>query len=162
MKKQPNNPSEPNIHIFTLIIEKINESRKLKVPIWPAQLQICSAIRSGNDPPRGGRNFWTRFTSRLHSSIRVLAICNTVIAFRPYGPIADSPDNIRASAHCRTASETSATFFANENVSTFKIYLSLLSVTRWKFHFTSYLSSSWGRIFNHRLEKLWRYNHWLV
>lgn len=91
----------------------INEvkGRKEKVPICAAELQICSAIWSGKDDPNWGR--WRelcRFSSRHHSSILLLVILNTERAFCANGPIADSPDNIRASAYCRTASETSATF----------------------------------------------------
>ena len=80
-------------------------------------MQICSAIRSGKDTPscRWCSALW-RFSSRLHSSILLLAIRKTQSAFCPYEPIADSPDSIKASAYCRTASETSATLLHESNI----------------------------------------------
>lgn len=90
--------------------------KKAKVPISTAELHICSAMRSGNETPSwhcSRSRCW--FSSRLHDSIRLLVICRTARAFGPCNPIADSPDSIKASAYCRTASEMSATCLKKAN-----------------------------------------------
>jgi len=92
-------------------------ARRNEVPISTAQLHICSVMHSGNAAPSW---WWLRrfclFSSRFHDSILLLVISKTAKALRPYDPIADSPDNIKASAYCRTASETSATYYIKANI----------------------------------------------
>nr|GMD87644.1 hypothetical protein KK1_007951 [Ipomoea batatas] len=56
--------------------------------------------------------------TKIASTPMLLAADKTSSAFCPYNPIADSPDNISASAYCRTASETSATCHMKQIVHT--------------------------------------------
>ena len=73
-------------------------------------MQISSEILSENEDPTTGSSIasW-HFSSLHHFSILTLTLLRTANAFSGYWPMADSPDSIKASALCLTASETSAT-----------------------------------------------------
>nr|GMD65536.1 hypothetical protein GOBAR_AA35961 [Ipomoea batatas] len=80
------------------------------LPILAAELQISSDMLSPNEEAIDGNSIASCCFCSLHCfSILKLTVLNTVNALSGYCPMADSPDSIKASALCLTASETSAT-----------------------------------------------------
>lgn len=98
-------------HLQAKLIYHIHKQKyKECLPILAAELQISSEILSENEDPMSGSSIasW-RFSSLHHLSILRLTLLRTANAFSGNWPMADSPESIKASARCLTASETSAT-----------------------------------------------------
>ena len=110
------NPNNYIIHHPMEICDLRSGSGGRRIPICAAELQICSEMRLCRAVESSGKRIDSCcLFSRHQCSMRRLTVRSTLRALSGNSPMADSPDNISASARCLTASETSATCIAHQS-----------------------------------------------